>query len=133
VSADDFEQPVAASEYGRQRREAWLAGLRANSEMMSQAAMAAHQPDHNEITRSTHGIFGSATGQQMAASTRARPARVGEDYGGRDLVPLGGTVDPAAYLCAPAPPQRDLRQVHAPGGHQPGHSPLWAYMNGGRD
>ncbi len=130
MSAEDFELPVAPSDYGRHRREQWMASLRANSEMMSQAAMAAHQPDHNEITRSTHGIFGALTGEQLAANVAARQAVVGSAYDARPLQRQGGLYDPADYLCGPVPPQRDLRQVSTPGGQPTTVSPLWAHMQG---
>ncbi len=126
MSADDFEQPVAASGYGRQRRAAWLAGLQANADTMTEASMAAHRADHSEITRSTHGIFGALTGEQLAASVAARQAVVGSAYGGRPLERLGGTFDHAAT--GPAPARVDLRFVDRP---QPtGESPLLRYMRG---
>ncbi len=130
----EFDQPIPlASMEGQRRREQWMARLQANADLAKSAELAAYgQSEDRRVAQAGQaGIFGHATGQQMAASTRARPARVGEDYGGRDLIPLGGTVDPASYLCGPVPPQRDLTRVDQQG-RQPGHSPLWDYMNGGR-
>jgi hypothetical protein len=61
MSSEDFEQPAPVSAYGQQRREAWLAGLQANSDMMTAAAMQAHQQDHNTVTAGQAGIFGQTS------------------------------------------------------------------------
>jgi hypothetical protein len=90
--SESFNEPeVPVSSYGAQRRAAWMAQLQANSEMGSQAAMAAHQQDHAHVTSGQAGIFGpGVTGQQQAADVAARPARVGDGNNGRDLEAWGG-------------------------------------------
>jgi hypothetical protein len=131
MTAQDFEQPVPVSQYGRQRRAAWLAGLQANADDMTAAAMQAHQQDHDVVTSGQHGIFGPGDSpQQLAADVAARAVRIGQDYGGggRPLETLGGTFDPRDVGSSPAPARADLRNVGMPPGHQIGESPLAAYM-----
>ncbi len=122
--SEPFEQPAAISAYGAQRRQDWLARLQANADAMSQAAIAAHQQDHDVITRSTHGIMGALSPQEQAAAVAARQATVGTAWGhGRPLERHGGTFN---HNLGPAPARRDLR--YAGQVQPPGESPLAAYM-----
>lgn len=131
----EFDQPeVPVSDYGRQRRAAWLAGLQANADMASSAAMAAHgQSDDRSVTQAGQaGLFGHMTAQDKAAAVAARPATVGSAYGGRPLERLGGTLDHGAVGCAPAPARVDLRYVDQFGQRPTGESPLAAWMRAGQ-
>jgi hypothetical protein len=124
----DFEQPVAASDHGKHRREQWMASLRANSEMMSQAAMEAHQEDHYAVNAGQVGLFGHMSPEDKGAAVAARAATVGADYGGRPLERHGGLYD--HHNEAPVPARVDLRHINTPGRQPTTVSPLWAYMQG---
>ena len=83
MSSEDFEQATDVSQYGAQRRANWLAGLQANADAMTQAAMARHQQHHDAVTAGQHGIFGPGDSpEQMAAEVAERPVRIGQDFGG---------------------------------------------------
>lgn len=97
--SESFNEPeVPVSSYGAQRRADWLAGLQARADDMTQAAMQAHQPDHNRVTSGQGGIFGAgATGERMAAEVAERAATVGTGTdSGRPLERNGGLYDHAA-------------------------------------
>jgi hypothetical protein len=133
------EPEVPVSDYGRQRRAAWLARLQANSDMADRAALEAHgqTADHRVVQQGQAGIFGpGATGEQMAADVAARRPRVGEDWGGggRDLQPLGGLdfESQGAGAIAPIPPRADLRFVNQVGGQPTGESPLARWLRENR-
>lgn len=128
-----FEPDAPVSGYGRNRREAWLAGLQANSDMATAAAMQAHRADHDVVTAGQHGIFGAAdTPQQLAADVAARPVRIGQDYGGggRLVEPQGGTFNWSDFSDSPAPAMVDRRYIDRPGQRATGKSPLARYMEG---
>lgn len=129
MSADDFEQEVPVSAYGQQRRAAWLAGLQANSEAMTAAAMQAHHEDHLTVTAGQTGLFGYSTPQQLAATVAAR-RRVGDDWGaGRDLQALGGTNWESRGAGAVGPIPAGAYLQHLNRRPEPlGESPLARYM-----
>jgi hypothetical protein len=82
----EFDQPeVPVSDYGRQRRAAWLAGLQANADMARSAAMAAHgQSEDRRVTQAGQaGIFGHMTPTDKGQAVAARQAVVGSDYDSR--------------------------------------------------
>ena len=115
----EFNEPDApVSQYGAQRKEAWLAGLRANADMAEQAEMAAYaQSEERRVTQAGQvGIFGHGTPYDRGAAVAARPATVGGEWGpGRPLERLGGTLDHAND--APAPARADMRSTAAPPGY----------------
>jgi hypothetical protein len=124
MTSADFEAEVPVSQYGRARREAWLAQLAANADMMTQAAMQAHEQDHLAVTAGQAGLYGHLSGQERAASVAARPVTVGTDWGdGRQVQRNGGLFNSNV---APAP-ARVYRQDIT---ERPGISPLRAWMEG---
>jgi hypothetical protein len=130
MSADDFEQQVPVSQYGRARREAWLAGLQVNADAMTAAAMEAHRADHLAVTAGQTGLFGNMTPQQQAANVVAR-RRVGDDWGaGRDLEMLGGTnwEQLGAGAVGPIPGGAYIAGQLNPSPEQLGESPLLKFM-----
>jgi hypothetical protein len=131
---EPFHEPVAPSDYGRQRRAAWLAGLQANSDMATSAAMQAHaQSDDRRVTQSGQaGLFGHMTPEDRGAAVQDRAATVGTDWGnGRPLERQGGTFDPAAYGSSPAPARVDLTGVNASPGFLRTEHPLKHRNQGG--
>jgi len=127
---EPFEQPMAPTEYGKFRAEQHRQHLIESAANATQASMASHAATSTVLRAAHQGLYGHATPQELGAAVAARQAVVGSAYGGRPLERQGGLYDPASYLCAPAPPQRDLRQVDAPGGQPTTVSPLWAHMQG---
>lgn len=126
MSTSDFEAEVPVSEYGGQRREAWLADLRAKADMASAAAMQAHQADHDVITAGQTGLFGALSPEELGAAVAARPATVGDAWGqGLPLERNGGKFDNSI---GPAPARRDLRYVDQV--QAPTVSPLLEFMRG---
>lgn len=130
MSADDFEQPVAPSDYGKFRAEQHRQHLIESAANATQASMASHAATSTVLRAAHQGLYGHATPQELAANVAARQAVVGSAYGGRPLERQGGLYNPADYLCGPVPPQRDLTRVDQPG-HQLGESSLarWAREN----
>ena len=130
MSAEDFEQPAAPTNFGRQLRQAYFARLQANADMA--ATVRDHEADSAILTAGQHGIFGSNDSpQQQAQQVAARAARVGDGAGaGRELETWGGVdfESQGAGAVAPVPARRDLRFVDQ---HQPpGISPLLRHMQG---
>jgi len=124
----EFVEPVPASEYGRQRRAEWLAGLQANADMASAAEMQAHQQDHNTVTAGQAGIFGQTSPQQMAATVAARAATVGTGTdAGR---PLERHPVYTHHLEGPCPPQADRRRAGQTGPDPDALSPTLRYLRG---
>lgn len=120
----EFHEETPVSQYGAARKAAWLAGLRANANAMTEASMKWHQADHDIVTQGQLGLYGSVTPQQQAAMVAAQ-RRVGDDWGqGRELQSAGGTMDPADYGCSPAPARADLRSTAAPPGFMRTENPL---------
>lgn len=128
MTSADFETEVPVSDYGKQRRAAWMAQLQANAQAMSAASLEAHQDDHDVVNAGQGGIFGRMTPQQMGAAVAARPPTVGSEWGGqgRPLERNAGLYD---NNLGPAPARRDLRYVDRQG-QEPGVSPLLAHMRG---
>jgi len=125
--SDDFAEATPVSAYGQQRREAWLAGLRANSDLMSAASMEAHRAEHDVITAGQNGLYGALSPQEKAAAVAARAATVGSAWGhGRPLERQGGLYN---HNFGPAPARVDLRNADRQG-QEPGMSPLLAHMRG---
>lgn len=130
----DFHEEVPVSAYGAQRREAWLAGLRANANMADRAAVAAHgqTEDHRTVQAGQAGLFGHLTPEDRGAAVAAQQARVGEDWGGggRALEARGGLdwESQGAGAVAPIPPRADMRFVHQPAGPPASESPLAAWL-----
>jgi hypothetical protein len=126
----EFDQPeIPVSQYGAQRRAAWLAGLQANSDIATAAEMAAHAPESAYLRRGQAGIMGMP-GEQQAATLAALAPTVGTGTDSpRQIERLGGVHD--HHIASPHPPARDLTRVGQPG-HQPGEqmSPLARYMRG---
>jgi hypothetical protein len=76
-------------------------------------------------------LYGHMSPQEKGAAVAARPARVGDAWGGgRELQPLGGTdwESQGAGAVAPVPARADLRFVNTPGQQPTGESPLGRYM-----
>ena len=112
----EFDQPTPLASMEDQRRKAALrARLETNAAAMTQAAMQAHQQDHDIVTAGQGGLYGSATPQQLAAQVAARHPRVGGGAGaGRDLVALGGSDLVAHAASGPAPARVDLTRIGQP-------------------
>src|SRR5690349_21442546 len=94
----EHEHQVDPTDYGRQRREAWLVGMQARADdmmaMLSGAGHAGHQAAHDHITRSTHGVLGAQTPYQRGQDVSEIQATVGGDWGqARPIQRLGGTLD----------------------------------------
>ena len=90
--------------------------------MLSGGGQAAHQADHDRITRSTHGLFGASTGQQLSQANAERPATVGGDLGQARPLERNGHL---AQSIGPAPARVDLTRVNDHPGYQQGDdSPL---------
>jgi hypothetical protein len=122
MTSADFGADVPVSQYGRARREAWLAGIQVNSDNMTQAAMEAHRADHDVITRTTHGLYGALSPQERAVSVAGRQATVSTDYGdGRPLQRNGGLY---GNNIGPAPARVYRQDLTA----QPGESPLARWL-----
>lgn len=130
--SEPFQEPVAPSNYGRQRHEAWLAHHQANADMATRAALQAHGQgeDHRVVQSGQQGLYPGMSPTDMGAAVAAQQATVGADYGGRPLQRSGGTFDPADYASAPAPARADMRYVNQPSGPPTGESPLLAHMRG---
>jgi hypothetical protein len=126
MSEPPFEPEVPVSEYGAQRRAAWLAGLQANADMAKTASMQAHgQSEDRRVTQAGQaGIFRHMSPTDKGQAVAERQAVVGSDYDSRPLQRLGGTFDHAAT--GPAPARVDLRFVDQQ--QLPGESPTmrWA-------
>ena len=128
MTSADFEMEVPVSDYGKQRKEDWLAHLRASDAMAASAAMQAHaqSEDHRVVQAGQAGLFGHMSAQDMGAAVAARPARVGDAWGqGRELERNGGLYD---NNLGPAPARRDLRHVGQM--QAPTVSPLLEFMRG---
>jgi hypothetical protein len=136
--SESFNQPeVPESQYGAQRKAAWLAGLQRNADAMTAASMAAHEAtDHRAVTAGQSGLFGpGATGERMAAEVAAHRPRIGDGGGaGHELSYQGGMWDVAAITDSPCPPRADLSRIGQPGHQPPGDrmSPLLRHMQGER-
>ena len=132
MTTADFEQPVPVSQYGAQRRAAWLAHHQVNADMATEAAMQAHArgEDHRVVQAGQQGLFGHLSPYDRGAAVQARAATVGQDWGnGRPLEARGGTFSPADYASSPAPARVDLRNVDQQG-PATGVSPVVAHMRG---
>ncbi len=107
------------------------AALQAHLEASHAASTAAEVEGHRAVSgqlRAAHRGMYDMTPQQMAADVAARTARVGDDYGGRDLEALGGTIPWEAYGSGPAPRSADLRP-RRPGQRSTGVSSLYQHMH----
>jgi hypothetical protein len=125
---NEFNEPeVPVSAYGAARKAAWLAHHAENSAMADRAALAAHgqSEDHRVVQAGQGGLYGHLSPQDMGAAVAARPARVGDDWGGRELERNGGLYD---NNVGPAPGRRDLRYVDQV--QPPTVSPLLEFMQG---
>ncbi len=134
MSSEDFEQAADVSEYGAQRRAAWLAGLQANADMATSAAMQAHAgSNERRITQQgQQGLFGHMTPEARGEAVAAREAVTGSDYGGTPLERLGGLIDWRAVSDSPAPALVDRRFIDRPGMRATGKSPLQRWAEGSR-
>jgi hypothetical protein len=132
--SEPFEQSVPVSDYGRQRKANWLAGLQANADMADRAAVAAHgrSEDHRVVQAGQQGLFPNMSPYDRGAAAAAMQPVVGSDYGGRPLEKLGGMFDHSEVGCAPAPARVDLRYVNRPGGQQPTGESAWEAWKRGR-
>jgi hypothetical protein len=117
-SFNEAEGP--ATEFGdrlRQQRDAHLqASAQAWNDMLSGGGQDAHRATSAQLRSVHRGLYGDATPQELGAAVANRQAILGSAYGGRPLERNGGLFDPASYLCAPTPPQRDMRFVNQVGG-----------------
>jgi hypothetical protein len=115
MTAEDFAHEAPVSQYGAQRRAAWLARLQGNHDMARRAALAAHgqTEDHRVVQAGQAGLFGHMTPEDMGATVAARAATVGGDWYARPLERNGGTFTHATE--GPAPARVDLTQIHNPG------------------
>lgn len=117
----EYDQPeVPATEFGawvRQQRDAHLqASAQLMNDMMSGAGQDAHRTTSEQLRSAHQGLFPNMSPYDRGAAAAAMQPVVGSAYGGRPLERNGGLYDPAAYLCSPTPPQRDMRYVNRPGG-----------------
>lgn len=119
-------------DYGRLRAEATrahqaeLAALHASME--TAAAREEYRAVSGQLRAAHRGLY-DMTPQELAANVAERSARVGDDYGGRDLVAQGGTYNWSDVSDSPAPPLVDLRP-RRPGMRPTGASPLYQHMHG---
>jgi hypothetical protein len=127
---ESFNEEVPVSEYGRWKREQFLARGQLHAEMADRAALEAHgqSEDHHRVQAGQGGMYQHMTPQERGAAVAARQATVGSEYGGRPLERLGGTFDHAND--GPVPGRADLRFVNQPGGPPAADavSPTVAYM-----
>jgi hypothetical protein len=122
----DWAEVVEVTDYGRARREAWLAGLQARADDMTQASMEAHRPDHDRITAWQNGLFPGSP-QQHAAEVADRQVTIGTDWGDGRVIERNGHL---SWSIGPAPARVYQSQLDNPG--QLGESPLKRYMRGGQ-
>ena len=133
MTSADFEQPVSVSDYGKQRKEDWLAHHQANADMAKRAAVEAHgqSDDHRVVQAGQGGLFGHMTPQQLGQAAAERTATVGAEWGQERVIERNGHL---AQSIGPAPARVDLTRVDDhPGfmqGQEPGVSPLLAYLRG---
>ena len=131
------EAEVRVTEFGQWVHDQHFARMQANAEtmmdMLSGGGRDAHQATHDHLTRSTHGLFGASTGQQLGQAAAEQPATVGGDFGQARPLERNGHL---AQSIGPAPARVDMTRVNdRPGfmqGQEPGVSPLLAYMRGER-
>ena len=85
----EYDHPANEDQRRKDSRKAHLEASQANS---TAAAVEAHAAVSVQLRAAHEGLYGSATGQDLAAVDRQRSARVGDGVGaGRDLQRLGGT------------------------------------------
>ena len=111
----EFHEDAPVSQYGAQRRQAWLAGLQANHDMAERAALEAHgqSDDHRVVQAGQAGLFGHMTPEDRGAAVAAQAPTVGGDWYARPLERNGGTFTHTPE--GPAPARVDLTQIHNPG------------------
>jgi hypothetical protein len=116
--SEPFEQSVPVSDYGRQRRAAWLAHHQASADMAKSAELAAYgaSEDRRVTQAGQAGLWGHMTPQEKGAAVAAMQPVVGSAYGGRPLQRLGGTFQHSEVGCSPAPARVDMRFVNQVGG-----------------
>jgi hypothetical protein len=133
-NAGEWAEPVEPSEYGQQRRAAWLAEGRARAQtmmdMLSGGGQQDHQAAHDHITRSKHGIFGAMTPQELGQAAADRQASVGGEWGhARPLERNGHLAD----SIGPAPHRVYRSQVNEyPGYQQSDDRPILRHLRGER-
>jgi hypothetical protein len=98
-------------------------------DMLSGGGRDGHQAAHDHITRSTHGLFGAMTAQELGQVAAERQATVGGEWGqGRPLERFGGLFDTND---GPAPARVDLTRVNDHPGYQQGDDrPILRYLRG---
>jgi hypothetical protein len=122
--SEPFQDPALE---GQRRATAWQAHLEASQAASSAAEVEAHRASSEGLRAAHQGLYGHSTGEQLAATVAAGPARVGDAWGnGRELETRGGFDFEAhgAGAVAPIPPRADLRFVNQQGQRPTGESPL---------
>jgi hypothetical protein len=126
----DFEHehaPVDPSAEDQRRKAALQAHMEAS--LASAAEIRQHAAQSERLRTAHKGLFGHATGADLAASVQERAVTVGTGTdAGRPLERDGGAWDTAAVTDSPCPPRADLRYVNQTGQQPTGESPLarWA-------
>jgi hypothetical protein len=131
----EHEHEIPVTEYGRWRLEQARAQQRANAQvmmdMLNGGGQDAHRADHDQITRSTHGLFGPMTPEERGQANAERQATVGGEWGqGRPLERNGGAFDWSAVSDSPAPGRVYRSQINDRPGLQRGESPLVRWQRG---
>ena len=112
------------------RKAAQRAHLEASQAASTAAEVEGQRAISGRLRASQRGLY-DMTPQELAADVAARTARVGDDYGGRDLVARGGTYEWSAISDSPAPAPVDLRP-RRPGQRPTGESPTMRWLKENR-
>jgi hypothetical protein len=129
----EWAEVVEPSDYGRARREAWLADQQAKAktmmDMLSGGAQDQHRADHDAVTSGQHGIFGMADSPyELGAAVAARAATVGGEWGHAQAIERHGA--PTHHLEGPALPQADRRPRGQTGPDPDARSPVMRWQRG---
>jgi hypothetical protein len=134
MSQYEHAHEVPPEEYGQWRHDQERARQQANAEammsMLSGGGQADHQAAHDHLTRSTHGLFGASTGQQLGQANAERQATVGGDFGQARPLERNGHL---AQSIGPAPHRVYRSQVNEYPGYQQGDDrAILRYLRGER-
>ena len=129
-----MNEPYDPAGEDRRRKDGFRAHLEASHANSSPESLERHRAVSGRLRAGHAGMFGSDTGQDLAAVFSGQNARVGDGVGaGRELQRLGGTdwESQGAGAVAPIPFRADLTRLHAPPGFTRAEHPLKNRNDGG--
>lgn len=127
-------EPYDPAAEDQRRKDGQRAHLEASAANSTAEALELHRAVSGRLRARHEGMYGSATGADLAAVFSDQNARIGDGVGaGRELQRLGGTdfESQGAGAVAPVPHRADLTRLHAPPGYQRTENPLKHRNDGG--